>query len=110
MSMTSCNHMCYQLFNGSQDLFFNKNMFGLTRQDCHRIVSALLIPFLGLPYNHIRLQSSIYEFIWDGELDYPQVGTNLTQGYSKYGTKCLKTSYRTCMPQCPIVSHREFAL
>ncbi|GFW16388.1 hypothetical protein TNCV_442631 [Trichonephila clavipes] len=36
--------------------------------------------------------------------------TELEEGYSKYGTKCLKTSYRTCMPQCPIVSHRAFAL
>ncbi|GFW74795.1 transposable element Tcb2 transposase [Trichonephila clavipes] len=25
------------------------------------------------------------------------------QCYSKYGTKCLKTSYINCMPQCPIV-------
>ncbi|GFX37657.1 uncharacterized protein TNCV_1260941 [Trichonephila clavipes] len=24
--------------------------------------------------------------------------------------KCLKTSYRTCMHQCPILSHRTFAL
>ncbi|GFW81310.1 DUF4817 domain-containing protein [Trichonephila clavipes] len=32
------------------------------------------------------------------------------QGYSKYGTKCLKTSYGTCMSQCPIVSHRAFVL
>ncbi|GFW73824.1 hypothetical protein TNCV_1542781 [Trichonephila clavipes] len=25
--------------------------------------------------------------------------------YSKYGKKCLKTSYKTSMHQCPIVSH-----
>ncbi|GFW14369.1 transposable element Tcb2 transposase [Trichonephila clavipes] len=28
----------------------------------------------------------------------------------KYGTKCLKTSDRTCMPQCLIISHRAFAV
>ncbi|GFV37311.1 transposable element Tcb2 transposase [Trichonephila clavipes] len=29
--------------------FFNKTMLGLTRQGCHKTVSALLLPFLGLP-------------------------------------------------------------
>ncbi|GFU23138.1 hypothetical protein TNCV_3515771 [Trichonephila clavipes] len=28
----------------------------------------------------------------------------------KYGTKCLKTSYRICMPECLIVLHRALAL
>ncbi|GFW87317.1 transposable element Tcb2 transposase [Trichonephila clavipes] len=28
----------------------------------------------------------------------------------KCGTKCLKTSHRTCMPHCPIVSHCVFAI
>ncbi|GFX10520.1 transposable element Tcb2 transposase [Trichonephila clavipes] len=35
--------------------------------------------------------------IWDGELGLPRVCTNSRQGYNKYGTKCLKTSFRTCM-------------
>ncbi|GFY35422.1 uncharacterized protein TNCV_195151 [Trichonephila clavipes] len=32
------------LYNGSQEQFFNK-----TREWCHKNVSALLLPFLGLP-------------------------------------------------------------
>ncbi|GFX40122.1 transposable element Tcb2 transposase [Trichonephila clavipes] len=89
---------------------FNKTTLGLTRQGCHKTVSALLLPILGLPDPQIYLQSSISGIIWDGELGIPRVCTNQRQGYSKYGTKCLKTSYRTCMPQCLIVSHLVFAL
>ncbi|GFV61222.1 uncharacterized protein TNCV_500141 [Trichonephila clavipes] len=59
---------------------------------------TLLLPFLGLPDPRICLQSSISGFIWDGELRIPRVLTNKRQDYSKYGTKYLKTSYRTCMP------------
>ncbi|GFW39701.1 hypothetical protein TNCV_3188721 [Trichonephila clavipes] len=40
----------------------------------------------------------------------PRVLTNQKQVYGKYGTKCLKTSYRTCMLQYPIVSHCALAL
>ncbi|GFX48407.1 uncharacterized protein TNCV_4614031 [Trichonephila clavipes] len=47
--MTSCNHMCCHSYNGSQEPFFNKTMPGLTRQECHKTVSALLLSFLGLP-------------------------------------------------------------
>ncbi|GFU50875.1 uncharacterized protein TNCV_4460841 [Trichonephila clavipes] len=79
-------------------------------QDCLRTVSALLLPILGLPDPQICLQSSISGIIWDGEQGTPQVGTNKRQGYNKYGTKYLKISNRTCMPQCPIVSYRAFTL
>ncbi|GFV61201.1 transposable element Tcb1 transposase [Trichonephila clavipes] len=48
--------------------FFNNTMLGLTRQGCHKTVSALLLPFLGLPNPQICLQSSIPGIIWDGEL------------------------------------------
>ncbi|GFW05596.1 uncharacterized protein TNCV_4983661 [Trichonephila clavipes] len=34
-------------------------MLGLTRQGCYKTVSALLLPFLGLPDPQICLQSSI---------------------------------------------------
>ncbi|GFW56412.1 transposable element Tcb1 transposase [Trichonephila clavipes] len=60
------HHMCCQSCNGSQESFFNKTMLGLTRQGCHKIVSALLLPFLGLSDPHICLQSSISGIIWDG--------------------------------------------
>ncbi|GFX00954.1 transposable element Tcb2 transposase [Trichonephila clavipes] len=38
---------------------FKKTMLGFTRQECHKTVSALLLPFLGLPDPQICLQSSI---------------------------------------------------
>ncbi|GFY35211.1 hypothetical protein TNCV_5045851 [Trichonephila clavipes] len=43
-------------------------MLGLTRQGCHKTISALLLPFLDLPDPQICLQSSISGIIWDGEL------------------------------------------
>ncbi|PRD30834.1 UNVERIFIED_CONTAM: hypothetical protein NCL1_25221 [Trichonephila clavipes] len=55
MSMTSCNHMCCHSCNGSQEPFFNKTMLGLTRERCQKTVSALLLPFLGLPDPQICL-------------------------------------------------------
>ncbi|GFU23958.1 transposable element Tcb2 transposase [Trichonephila clavipes] len=39
----------------------------------HKTVSALLLPFLGLPDPQNCLQSSISGFIWDGGLSLPQV-------------------------------------
>ncbi|GFV69292.1 uncharacterized protein TNCV_1937721 [Trichonephila clavipes] len=76
-------------------------------QDCLR---SVITPFLGLPDPQICLQSNLAGIIWDSELGILRVSTNKRQGYSKYGKECLKTSYRTCMPQWPIVSHRAFAL
>ncbi|GFV53429.1 uncharacterized protein TNCV_2205651 [Trichonephila clavipes] len=38
---------------------FNKTIFGLRRQGCHKTVSALLVPFLGPPDPQICLQLSI---------------------------------------------------
>ncbi|GFT28685.1 uncharacterized protein TNCV_4832471 [Trichonephila clavipes] len=72
-------------------------------QDCLRTVTSLPWPARS---PDLCLQSNISGIIWDDELGIPRVGTNQRQCYSKYGTKCLKTSYRTCMPQCPIVSYR----
>ncbi|GFT86566.1 uncharacterized protein TNCV_641391 [Trichonephila clavipes] len=52
---------CCHSWNGSQEPFFNKTMLGgLTRQGCHKTVSALLLPFLDQPNFHICLQSSIF--------------------------------------------------
>ncbi|GFW52255.1 transposable element Tcb2 transposase [Trichonephila clavipes] len=48
-------------------------MLGLTRQCCHKTVSALLLPFLGQPDPQICLQSSISGIILDGELGIPGV-------------------------------------
>ncbi|GFW67795.1 uncharacterized protein TNCV_3871261 [Trichonephila clavipes] len=59
MSTTSCNNMCCRSCNDSQEPSFNKTMFGLTRQGCHKTVSVLLLPFLGLPDPQICLQSNI---------------------------------------------------
>ncbi|GFW88998.1 transposable element Tcb1 transposase [Trichonephila clavipes] len=62
-------HSC----NGSQEPLFNKTMLGLIRQGCHKTISALLLPFLGLSNPQICLQSSISGIIWDGELGIPRV-------------------------------------
>ncbi|GFU18892.1 uncharacterized protein TNCV_1086201 [Trichonephila clavipes] len=70
MSMISCNNMCCN--NGSQEPFFNKTMLRLTRQGCHKTVSALLLPFLGLLDPQIRLQSSVSGIIWDGKKEHPK--------------------------------------
>ncbi|GFT74223.1 uncharacterized protein TNCV_4081441 [Trichonephila clavipes] len=73
MSMTFCNHMCCYLCNGSQEPFFNKTMLGLTRKGCYKIVSALLLPFVGLLAPQICPQSRISGIIWGGELGIPRV-------------------------------------
>ncbi|GFW38716.1 uncharacterized protein TNCV_3880831 [Trichonephila clavipes] len=59
--MTSCNHMCCHSCDGSQEPFFNKTMLGLPPQGCHKIVSALLLPFLALP----DIQICPIGHIWD---------------------------------------------
>ncbi|GFV14325.1 hypothetical protein TNCV_807571 [Trichonephila clavipes] len=48
--------------------------------------------------------------VWDHLGRRVEHSTSLNEGYSKYGTKFLKTSYRTRMPRCPIVSYRTFVL
>ncbi|GFW56348.1 uncharacterized protein TNCV_2088571 [Trichonephila clavipes] len=98
--MKSCNHMCSHSCNGSQEPFFNKTMLGLTRQGCHKTVSALLLFFLGLPDPQVCLQLSI-----SGTASWASHEFERTRGKvtANYGRKCLKTSYRTCMSQCPIV-------
>ncbi|GFW86684.1 uncharacterized protein TNCV_4334681 [Trichonephila clavipes] len=57
--MTSCNHMCCHSCNGSQEPFFNKTMLGLTRQGCHKTVSALL------PWPARSSDLSVIEHIWN---------------------------------------------
>ncbi|GFU42479.1 transposable element Tcb1 transposase [Trichonephila clavipes] len=47
---------------------FHKTMLGLKRQEYHKTVSALLLPFLGLPDQQICLQLSISGIIRDSEL------------------------------------------
>ncbi|GFV94734.1 transposable element Tcb1 transposase [Trichonephila clavipes] len=49
----------YHSCNVSQEPFFNKTMLGVTRQGCHKTVTSLLLPFLGLPDPQICLQLSI---------------------------------------------------
>ncbi|GFW23206.1 transposable element Tcb1 transposase [Trichonephila clavipes] len=45
----------------------------LTRRECHKIVSELLLPFLGLPDPQSCLQSNLSGIIWDGKLGIPRV-------------------------------------
>ncbi|GFU58929.1 uncharacterized protein TNCV_4732091 [Trichonephila clavipes] len=70
--MTSCDRMRFASCNGSKEPFFNKSSPDFTQQGCHKTVSSLLLPFLGLPDPHICLQSNISGIIWGGELCIPR--------------------------------------
>ncbi|GFW80896.1 uncharacterized protein K02A2.6 [Trichonephila clavipes] len=65
----------------------SETMLGLRRQECHKTVSALLLPFLGLPDPQICFQSSISRIIWDVQLEIQTIETCVTQ---------LKTLASTC--------------
>ncbi|GFT97124.1 uncharacterized protein TNCV_3857911 [Trichonephila clavipes] len=89
---------------GVMEPFFNKTMFVLTRKGCHKTVSTLLLPFLGLLDSQICLQLSISGIIWDGELGIPKfertrgkVTSNMERNVSRHHTKlvCINArSYR----------------
>ncbi|GFS73319.1 transposable element Tcb2 transposase [Trichonephila clavipes] len=69
-------------------------------QDCLRTVTTL-------PWPARSPDLSPIEHTWNHSGR--RVGHPMKLNEMSHGTKCLKT-YRTCMPQCPIVSHRAFAL
>ncbi|GFW94532.1 hypothetical protein TNCV_3904421 [Trichonephila clavipes] len=52
---------------------FSKTMLGLAWQECHKTVSALLLPFLGLPDPKTCLQSSVSGISLNGQLCIPRV-------------------------------------
>ncbi|GFW41698.1 uncharacterized protein TNCV_9361 [Trichonephila clavipes] len=105
MSKTSCSHMYCPSCNGSQEPFLNKTILGLTWQGYHKTVSALLLPFVGLPDSHICLHSSISGIIKSGEMGIlrefertrTKVTVNMERNVSRYPTElvCLNArSYR----------------
>ncbi|GFV51238.1 transposable element Tcb2 transposase [Trichonephila clavipes] len=81
-----------------------------------RVSGDCLRTVITLPWLAKSPDLSPTEHIWDHLRRRVGHPTSLRQGYSmeryfgKYGMKCPKISYRTCMPQCPIVSHRAFVL
>ncbi|GFT20910.1 uncharacterized protein TNCV_3130681 [Trichonephila clavipes] len=94
--MTSCNHICCNSWNGSQEPFLNKTMLSFTQQAFHKTFFALLLSFLGLHDSQILLQSSISGIIWDGELaSYEFVRTrgkvtaNMERNVSRHHTEML---------------------
>ncbi|GFY34556.1 uncharacterized protein TNCV_3095381 [Trichonephila clavipes] len=84
-------------------------MLGLTRQGCHKTVSSLLVPFLGLPDPQICLQSYLGSFEtsrWashEFERSRGKVTANMERNVSRHHTELV-------WPKCRIVSHRAFAL
>ncbi|GFV77026.1 uncharacterized protein TNCV_690961 [Trichonephila clavipes] len=103
MSTTYCNYMCSHSCNGSHEPFFNKTTLGLTWQGCHKTVSTMLLPILGLPYSQICLQSSISGIIWaswashEFERTRGKVTANMKRNISRHHTElvCLNArSYR----------------
>ncbi|GFX72894.1 transposable element Tcb1 transposase [Trichonephila clavipes] len=66
-----------------------------------------------LPWLARSLDLSPIEHTWDHlgrRVWHPTSLNELEARLQQNGIKYLKTPYRTCMPQCPIVSHRSFAL
>ncbi|GFX49448.1 uncharacterized protein TNCV_3342261 [Trichonephila clavipes] len=75
-------------------------MLGLTRQGCHKTVSTLLLPFLGLHDPQIRFQSNKSGIIWvsyEYERTRGKISANVERNVSRYHTElvCLNgRSYR----------------
>ncbi|GFY02275.1 transposable element Tcb2 transposase [Trichonephila clavipes] len=75
-------------------------------QDCLRTITTL-------PWPAQSLYLSPIEHIWDHfgrRVENPTSLNELEARLQQIWNKCLKTSYRSCMPQFPIVLHRAFAL
>ncbi|GFW48550.1 transposable element Tcb2 transposase [Trichonephila clavipes] len=75
-------------------------------QDCHHTVTTLPWPARSSDLSPIK-------HIWDHfarRVVHPTSLSELESRLQQIWNVCLKTSYRTCMPQCRIVSHRAFAL
>ncbi|PRD21351.1 UNVERIFIED_CONTAM: hypothetical protein NCL1_51966 [Trichonephila clavipes] len=45
-----------------QEPFFNKTMLGITRQGCHKTVSTLLLPLVGLPPEFVSNRAYLGSF------------------------------------------------
>ncbi|GFU52485.1 uncharacterized protein TNCV_2983651 [Trichonephila clavipes] len=61
--MTSFNYMSCHSCNGSKEPIFYKTMLDLSRQESPKIISALLLLFLGVPVRSPDL--SPIKHIWD---------------------------------------------
>ncbi|GFV41770.1 transposable element Tcb2 transposase [Trichonephila clavipes] len=75
-------------------------------KDCLRTVSTLPWPARSpdlSPVEHICNHL-------ERQVGHPTSLNELEARLQQIWNKCLKTPYRTCMPQCPIVSHRAFTL
>ncbi|GFU00268.1 hypothetical protein TNCV_802201 [Trichonephila clavipes] len=79
--MTSCNHMCFRLCNGSQQPFFQQDnarpYTARVSQECLRTVTSLLWP--------AQSQSSISGIIWD-RVQHPMSLNELEARESRIGT------------------------
>ncbi|GFX64890.1 transposable element Tcb1 transposase [Trichonephila clavipes] len=108
--MTSCNHMCFHSCNGSQVSHFSTRQCsalhgkGVTRLSPHCYYSSWFRLIPRSVSNRANLGSfgtaswASHEF----EGTRGKVTGNMERNVSRH--------HRTFMPQCPIVSHRAFAL
>ncbi|GFW87795.1 uncharacterized protein TNCV_1358991 [Trichonephila clavipes] len=86
MSMTSCNHVWFHSYNGSQEPFFNKTMLSLTRQGYHKTVSTLLRP----------PELSLIENIWDHlgrRVGHPKLEARLQQIWNEISQDIIQSLY-----------------
>ncbi|GFT59106.1 uncharacterized protein TNCV_186761 [Trichonephila clavipes] len=96
--MTSCNHTCCHSCNGSLEPFFNKTMLSLIRQECHKTISLLLLPFLGLPDPQICLLGLFGTASWAShELDRStgKVTANMERNVTRHHTELVYLNARS---------------
>ncbi|GFU30961.1 transposable element Tcb2 transposase [Trichonephila clavipes] len=75
-------------------------------QDCHRTVTTLPWPARSSDLSSIK---DIEDHL-GRRVVHPTSLSELESRLQQIWNVCLKTSNRTCMPQCRIVSHRTFTL
>ncbi|GFW93752.1 transposable element Tcb1 transposase [Trichonephila clavipes] len=80
------------------DLVCNKTALGFTHQVYHKTVSTLLHPSLAYP-----MPRFVSNRAYLGSFEKASLASHEFERTRDQGTKCINTSYRTCMLHCAIV-------